>query len=95
MKHVVIVDDDIDIHDSNGIEWAIATRFQADRDLVVLEDQPSSSLDPSATHTAGEKTRTTKMGLDATIPWRKASGELLTPLERQAFKRVRYEDQES
>jgi 2,5-furandicarboxylate decarboxylase 1 len=92
MKHVVVVDDDIDIYDSNDVEWAIATRFQAGRDLLVLENQPSSSLDPSATHVPGEKTRTTKMGLDATIPWRKPNGGPRSVEERAAFKRIRYQE---
>jgi len=92
MKHVVVVDDDIDIYDPLDVEWAIATRFQADRDLVILENQPGSSLDPSATHAPAEKSRTTKMGLDATIPWRKPGGELRTSGEREAFRRVSYED---
>ena len=68
LKHVVVVDTDVNIYDSAEVEWAIATRFQADRDLVILTDQPSSSLDPSATHTPGQKARTAKMGLDATAP---------------------------
>ena len=92
MKHVVVVDDDIDIYDPLDVEWAIATRFQADRDLMVLENEPSSSLDPSATHAPGEKTRTTKMGLDATIPWRKPNGELRSEEERAAFHRIRYQE---
>lgn len=69
LKHVVVVDADIDLYDPHDVEWAIATRFQAGRDLLVWEDQPSSSLDPSATHVAGQKSRSAKMGLDATIPW--------------------------
>jgi 2,5-furandicarboxylate decarboxylase 1 len=69
LKHVVVVDTDVDIHNPADVEWAIATRFQADRDLVVLPDQPSSSLDPSARQTPGQKAITAKMGLDATIPW--------------------------
>jgi UbiD family decarboxylase len=68
LKHVVVVDTDVNIYDSADVEWAIATRFQADRDLVILTAQPSSSLDPSATHVPGQKARTAKMGLDATIP---------------------------
>jgi 2,5-furandicarboxylate decarboxylase 1 len=91
MKHVVVVDEDIDIYDPLDVEWAIATRFQAHRDLIVLEHQPGSSLDPSATHVPGEKTRTTKMGLDATIPWRKPDGELRSKEERAAFHRIRYQ----
>lgn len=67
LKHCIVVDEDIDIHDINQVEWAIATRFQADKDLIVMPDQPSSSLDPSALHIEGKKSRGAKMGLDATI----------------------------
>jgi len=69
LKHVVIVDTDVDIYDPAAVEWALATRVQADRDIVILADQPSSSLDPSARQAPGEKARTAKMGVDATIPW--------------------------
>jgi UbiD family decarboxylase len=69
LKHVVVVDEDVDLYDPSDVEWAIATRFQADRDLVVWSNQPSSSLDPSATHVPGQKSRSAKMALDATIPW--------------------------
>ncbi|MEF8880184.1 MAG: UbiD family decarboxylase domain-containing protein, partial [Candidatus Thermoplasmatota archaeon] len=68
LKHVVIVDPDVDIYSSQAVEWAIATRFQADKNLIVKKDQPGSSLDPSGKHVPGKKTRTAKMGLDATIP---------------------------
>jgi 2,5-furandicarboxylate decarboxylase 1 len=68
LKHCVIVDNDIDIYDSNDVEWAIATRFQADKAAVIIPDQPGSSLDPSGDLTEGKKARTCKMGLDATIP---------------------------
>jgi 3-polyprenyl-4-hydroxybenzoate decarboxylase len=50
------------------VEWAIATRFQADDDLVVKTGQPGSSLDPSGKHESGKKTLTAKVGFDATIP---------------------------
>jgi len=92
LKHIVVVDDDIDIYDPNDVEWAIATRFQAHRDLVVREDEPSSSLDPSALHIPGQKTRTTKMGLDATIPWHTPAGAPRSAPERNAFKRTKYEE---
>lgn len=68
LKHVVVVDRDVDLYDAADVEWAIATRFQADQDLVVLDDQPGSSLDPSGHQSPGRKSRTTKMGLDATAP---------------------------
>ena len=82
LKHVVVVDTDVNLDDPADVEWAIATRFQADRDLIVLSDQPSSSLDPSARQIPGQKTRTAKLGLDATIPW----GE-----PREGYLRVHYE----
>ncbi|MGO8807574.1 MAG: UbiD family decarboxylase [Candidatus Bathyarchaeia archaeon] len=68
LKHVVIVDDDINIYDSNEVEWAIATRFQADKNSVILSNQPGSSLDPSGDLSEGKKATTAKAGLDATIP---------------------------
>ena len=68
MKHVIIVDEDVDIYNPNAIEWAIATRFQGDKDLIIKPDQPGSSLDPSGKHETGKKTLTTKIGVDATIP---------------------------
>ncbi|MCA9969483.1 MAG: UbiD family decarboxylase [Anaerolineales bacterium] len=69
LKHVWIVDTDVDLFNPLEVEWAMATRFQADQDLVVLENQPGSSLDPSGTHVPGQKSRTAKLGLDCTIPW--------------------------
>ena len=68
MKHVVIVDDDVDIYNPNAVEWALATRFQGHKDVILKSDQPGSSLDPSGKHEKGKKTLTTKIGLDATIP---------------------------
>ena len=90
LKHVVVVDADVDPFDPAQVEWAIATRFQADRGLLVFRDRPSSSLDPSATHVPGQKSRTAKMGLDATIPWVTPDGRIRTPEERAAFLRVDY-----
>jgi len=70
LKHCVVVDDDINIYDSNDVEWAIATRFQADKATVILSNQTGSSLDPSGDLTEGKKATTCKMGLDATIPFK-------------------------
>lgn len=84
LKHVVVVDEDVNLYDPAEVEWAIATRFQAHRGLVVLHDQPGSSLDPSAWQEPGQKTRTSKMGLDATRPWEERSGA------HKDFTRVRY-----
>ncbi len=68
LKHCVIVDEDIDIYDPHDVEWAIATRFQADKNTVILSKQPGSSLDPSGDLSEGKKATTAKAGLDATIP---------------------------
>lgn len=63
LKHVVVVDEDINIYDDREVEWAIATRFQADKDLIIIPKTRGSSLDPS-----GEGKFTTKWGIDATKP---------------------------
>jgi 2,5-furandicarboxylate decarboxylase 1 len=68
LKHCVVVDDDINIYDPHEVEWAIATRFQADKNTVILSNQPGSSLDPSGDLSEGKKATTAKAGLDATIP---------------------------
>jgi UbiD family decarboxylase len=64
-KHVYVVDKDIDIYNPLEVEWAMATRFQGDRDLVVRERSSGSSLDPSAD--AGTHV-TTRLGFDLTAP---------------------------
>jgi len=64
-KHVYVVDKDIDIYNQLEVEWAMAIRFQGDRDLVVHERAPGSSLDPSAD--AGTHV-TTRLGFDLTAP---------------------------
>ncbi len=66
LKHAWIVDKDVDLYDPMAVEWAVATRFQAGQDLVIKEKESGSSLDPSGYHVPGEKTKTDKMGIDAT-----------------------------
>lgn len=68
LKHCIIVDEDVDIYDPNEVEWAIATRVQANEDIYIYTNQRGSSLDPSAKHIPGEKPITAKAGIDATIP---------------------------
>jgi UbiD family decarboxylase len=68
LKHVVVVDEDINIYDPHDVEWAIATRFQADKNLIVLSNQSGSSLDPSGDLSEGKKATTAKIGVDATTP---------------------------
>ncbi len=65
LKHVWVVDDDIDIHNPHEIEWAMATRFQGDKNMIIKRE-PGSSLDPSSDL---ETRMTAKVGFDLTIPW--------------------------
>jgi 2,5-furandicarboxylate decarboxylase 1 len=74
VKQVVVVDTDVDVHDPQQVEWAVATRFQADRDLLVVAGAQGSVLDPSTTVGKSdpiplhEQGTSAKMGLDATKP---------------------------
>ncbi|HUZ73975.1 MAG TPA: UbiD family decarboxylase [Stellaceae bacterium] len=69
LKHVVVVDDDIDVFNGTDVEWAIATRVQADRDVVIVTNARGKPLDPSLPPTPpGVVPTTAKIGIDATIP---------------------------
>lgn len=65
IKHVWVVDDDVDIYDEQQILWAMATRFQGDKDLVMIKDMLGSTLDPSVEEVTS---KTTKVGFDCTKP---------------------------
>jgi 2,5-furandicarboxylate decarboxylase 1 len=80
VKQVIVVDDDVDIHDPAQVEWAVATRFQADRDLVVISESQGSKLDLSTRGGIGAK-----MGLDATKP---------LSASEMTFKRIRVPGEE-
>ena len=63
IKQVVVVDMDVDIYEPREVEWAVATRFQASSDLIIINNSQGSKLDPSTDNGVGSK-----MGLDATKP---------------------------
>ncbi len=63
MKMVTVVDEDIDIEDPVRVEWAMATRWQPDKDTIIMSGQRGSSLDPSR----AEDGVTSKIGMDATL----------------------------
>ncbi len=63
LKRVIVVDEDIDPTDPIDVEWAVATRFQPDKNMVLIPGAKGSSLDPSAVNSI-----TCKWGLDATKP---------------------------
>ncbi len=81
LKHVTVVDDDVDIHNPTEVEWAVATRFQADRDLLIVPESQGSRLDPSNRDGVGAK-----MGIDATKPLK---------AEAMTFKRIRVPGEET
>lgn len=64
LKFVVVVDDDVDVFDESDVLWAMATRVQADRDLVIIPGSLGAILDPSAS----AQGITAKLGVDATKP---------------------------
>jgi 2,5-furandicarboxylate decarboxylase 1 len=65
VKNVFVVDPDIDVFSDQQMDWALATRFQADRDLVVMGGMRALPLDPSLT---GAKVGA-KAGFDLTWPF--------------------------
>jgi len=68
LKQVSVVDEDIDPNSSEEVEYAMATRFQADKDLIIIKNVRGSSLDPSSDQ---KNLKTAKMGIDATRPFSK------------------------
>ncbi|MCC7486042.1 MAG: UbiD family decarboxylase [Burkholderiales bacterium] len=82
MKHVVVVDDDIDVFDPVDVEWAIATRVQGDRDVIVIPGARAKPLDPSLPVVPpGTVPTGAKVGIDATI------GE---GIPRERYERISY-----
>ncbi|HBE44695.1 MAG TPA: UbiD family decarboxylase [Deltaproteobacteria bacterium] len=74
-KVIIAVDEDVDIYDDKDLWWAISTRFQPDRDVVIKKDMPGLSIDPSNIQTESDSsgakvlvTMTSKIGIDATKP---------------------------
>ena len=64
VKKAVIVDGDVEVEDDHEVEWSIATRFQGERDLIIIPDVRGQPIDPSSK----EGFLTTKIGMDATRP---------------------------
>ncbi|MBT5456626.1 MAG: UbiD family decarboxylase, partial [Rhodospirillaceae bacterium] len=81
MKHVVVVDEEIDVFDGVDVEWAIATRVQADKDVMIVSGARSKPLDPSLVIVPGHIPTTSKMGIDATIS---------DDIPRERYERIAY-----
>ena len=82
LKHVVVVDDDIDVFNAMDVEWAIATRVQGDKDVMIIPGSRAKPLDPSlAVMPPGMVPTGAKIGIDATI----SEG-----IPRERFERIAY-----
>src|SRR3984885_12200688 len=81
LKHVVVVDDDIDIFDPTDVEWAIATRVQGDKDVMIVGNARAKPLDPSLPQGFGVVPTGAKVGIDATIP---------EGIPREHYERITY-----
>jgi UbiD family decarboxylase len=73
LKHVYVTDEDVDVFSDDDVEWAMANRFRADRDLIVSQGQMAFPMDV----TAGPDRLTTKAGFDLTGPLAKSGVEAL------------------
>ncbi len=85
LKYAVVTDDDVDIYDTDEIDWALAFRVQPDRDTVIVSGVRGTLLDPSTRPwelKPGEIATTSKIGIDATIPDRAPRGrfERMAPI---------------
>ena len=67
LKHVFVFNDDINLSDPEDVQWALTTRFKADKNLYIYPNSPGSSLDPSS-EPEEDRRRACKAGFDYTIP---------------------------
>jgi UbiD family decarboxylase len=84
-KHVIVVDEDVDIFDMSDVMWAVATRVRAEQDIVFIPGCKGAILDPTSDP---ETFTVTKMGIDATRPVGKDFAERLAISDAQR-ERVR------
>lgn len=73
LKHVFLVDEDVDCFDMEDVLWAMTTRFQADRDLILIPGVQCHPLDPSNqpeySPLIRAKGNACKAIFDCTVPW--------------------------
>ena len=87
MKHIFAFDEDVDIFDEKEVMWAIATRTQWDRDVIVLPRTKGGGLDPSA----GLPGESASGGIDCTKPWGKPYEERVR-VDQEVLDKVKLED---
>ncbi len=87
LKHVILVDEDVDIFDTNDVLWAMNTRFQGDRDIVTIPGVRCHPLDPSSNPAYTGSIRdvgiSCKTIFDCTVPF-----ELKDNFQRAPFMEV-------
>ncbi len=88
LKHVIVVDEDVDITNLQQVIWAVATRVQADKDIVIIPGVRGSSLDPSS----GAEGVVTKMGIDATAKPSLASFPKRNKVPKEVMDRLKLEE---
>ncbi|MCD7883643.1 MAG: UbiD family decarboxylase [Lachnospiraceae bacterium] len=73
LKHVFLVDEDVDPFDIKDVMWAMTTRFQADKDIVMIPGVQCHPLDPSNNPAYHPDIRATgvacKAIFDCTVPY--------------------------
>jgi 2,5-furandicarboxylate decarboxylase 1 len=82
-KQVIVVDDDVDIFDTNDVMWAVATRMQPEKDIVLIPGAKGAILDPTSDP---QNFTVTKMGIDATRPSGRDFAERLVISDEQRAK---------
>ena len=89
LKHVILVDEDVDPFDTNDVLWAMTTRFQADADVIAIPGVRCHPLDPSQTPEMSPSIRgkgiACKAIFDCTVPF-----ELKARFQRAQFMEVDY-----
>jgi 2,5-furandicarboxylate decarboxylase 1 len=94
VKLAIVTDDDIDIHDPDDLDWAMAFRVQADQDLIIVSGARAKHIDPSIKSWElgkGGLPTTAKLGIDATIP-EGVPKQLYRRIKTYAVDDVRLED---
>jgi 3-polyprenyl-4-hydroxybenzoate decarboxylase len=91
VRHVYVLDEDIDVFSDDDIEWAMANRFRADQDLVLVPGQMAFIMDVMA----GADRLTTKAGFDLTAPLAKDGIEarVVSPTRIEAAARYQTVEQ--
>jgi len=61
-KILIVVDEDVNVHDINDVIWAVTTRADAARDIIIINNTPTDTLDPASPLL----NMGSKLGIDAT-----------------------------